>query len=54
LVDEKPIVGFTRPVPFKLRPVIRDQINQMMKDGILEFSDSPFINPLTVVPRKGS
>jgi hypothetical protein len=38
---DKPIVGYSRPIPFATRPAVREQINQMMKDGILEISTSP-------------
>lgn len=52
LVDDKPFVGQVRPIPFKLRPVVREHLNQL-SDDIIEVSDSPFLNPLTVVPREG-
>jgi hypothetical protein len=50
LTDEKPIMSHTRPVPFSLRPAVREQIDQMLSNDILERSTSPFINVLTVVP----
>jgi hypothetical protein len=53
LTDEKPIMSHTRPVPFSLRPAVREQIDQMLSDDILERATSPFINALTVVFRKG-
>jgi hypothetical protein len=49
LSDPKPIVGFSRAIPFAIRPVVREQIKQIIKDDIIEISDSPFINLLTVV-----
>jgi hypothetical protein len=49
---DKPIVGYSRPIPFTLRPAVREQINQMLKDGILETSSSPILNPLTVVSKE--
>jgi transposase InsO family protein len=49
LSDPKPIVGFSRAIPFAIRPVVREQIKQMIEDDIIEISDSPFINPLTIV-----
>jgi hypothetical protein len=42
-------VGFSRAIPSAIRPVVREQIKQMIEDDIIEISDSPFINPLTVV-----
>jgi hypothetical protein len=49
---DTPIVGYSRPIPFTTRPAVREQINQMLKDGILEISTSPILNPLTVVNRE--
>jgi hypothetical protein len=53
LSDPKPIVGFSRAIPFAIRPVMREQVRQMIEDDIIEISDSPFINPLTVVYKEG-
>ena len=50
---DKPIIGFSRPIPFALRPAVRAQINQMLADDIIEVSTSPVLNPLTVVTKKG-
>ena len=49
----QPACVYTRPVPFALRPAIRAQIQQLLDDDILELSQSPFINPLTIVEREG-
>jgi hypothetical protein len=53
LTDPKPTTGYSRSIPFAMRPIIRKQIEQMLADDILEVSNSPFINPMTVVPRPG-
>jgi hypothetical protein len=53
LSDPKPILGFSRAIPFVIRAVVRQQIRQMTEDDIIEISDSPFINPLTVVYKEG-
>jgi hypothetical protein len=42
-------VGYSRPIPFAVRPAVRDQIRQMLRDYILEISNSSFPNPLSVV-----
>jgi hypothetical protein len=52
MTDEKPIMSHTRLVPFSLRPAVREQTDHMLSDDILERSKSPFINALTVVPRR--
>jgi hypothetical protein len=41
----------SRPIPFALREQVREQIQVMLKDGILEESFSEYLNPLTLVVR---
>jgi hypothetical protein len=53
LTDETPSVQHTRAIPYSLRPHAKEQIDQMMEDGILELSKSPFVNPLTIVCKPG-
>jgi hypothetical protein len=53
VVADQPIVSYSRPIPFAQRPAVRELINQMLSDGILEVSNSPILNPLTVVKKKG-
>jgi hypothetical protein len=48
-----PIVGYSRPIPLSVRPGVKEQITQMVSDDILEISNSPFLNPLTIVTREG-
>ena len=50
---DKPIVSYSRPIPFALRPAVREQIQQMIEDGILEFSTCPVLNSLTAVSKEG-
>jgi hypothetical protein len=42
----------SRPIPFSLRREVREQIEEMIKKGILEISHSPYVNPLTIIQRK--
>jgi hypothetical protein len=49
-----PTVGRTRPVPFSLRSVVRTQIEQLLDDGLIEYSNSCHLNPLTIVLRDGT
>ena len=49
----EPIVGHSRPIPFSVRPAVREQIRQMMADNVLEISTSSHVNPLTIVLREG-
>ena len=47
-----PTSANSRPIPFALRDQVRDQIQIMFKDDILEESFSSYINPLTRVVRE--
>jgi hypothetical protein len=42
----------SRPIPFVFRDQVRDQIQIMLKDNILEESFLSYINPLTLVVRE--
>jgi transposase InsO family protein len=46
-----PKTNNARPIPFALRQEVRGQIQEMIKNGILEVSHSPYVNPLTVIQR---
>jgi hypothetical protein len=39
---DKPIVGYSRPIPFDIRAEVQQQIEQMVKDYIIEISNSLF------------
>jgi hypothetical protein len=41
----------TRSIPFAVRNQVKEQIQEMIEDGILEESYSDFVNPLTIVTR---
>ena len=41
----------SRPIPFSLRREVRQQVKEMIKDGILEISHLTYVNPLTVTQR---
>ena len=42
----------SRPIPFSLRREVKEQIEEVVKNGILEISHSPYVNPLTIIQRK--
>jgi hypothetical protein len=42
----------SRPIPFSLRREVREQVEEMFKNDILEISHSPYVNPLTIIQRK--
>jgi hypothetical protein len=52
ITDITPIIGHSRHVPYPARAGIRKQIEQMIEEGVLELSESSFINPLTIVYRE--
>jgi hypothetical protein len=39
-------------LPFKHKEIINEQTEQMLKDGVISASDSPWNSPLLVVPKK--
>jgi hypothetical protein len=47
-----PSAAKSRPIPFALRAPVREQIQTMLRDGILEESYSAYVNPLTLVHRE--
>jgi hypothetical protein len=53
MIDSKPTMSFQRIIPFAARPSIRQQIYELLTDDIVEVSDSPFTNPLTVLYKGG-
>jgi hypothetical protein len=42
----------SQQVPFSLPLEVREQIKEMIKNGILEISPSPYANPLTITQWK--
>lgn len=48
-----PISANSRPIPFALKAPVQEQIQAMLKDGILEESYAAYVNPLTLVHREG-
>jgi hypothetical protein len=44
--DEDSIIGYSRPIPFAVNNDVRLQIERLLTDGIIEPSNSPYINPL--------
>jgi hypothetical protein len=47
------IVGSNRVVPFSVRKEVREQLNQLLEDKVIEPSNSGYLNPLTIVLRDG-
>jgi hypothetical protein len=45
----EPIVGHTRPIPYSVRPAVREQTRQMVADSVLEISTSSHLNSLTII-----
>jgi hypothetical protein len=50
---DQPLRSFSRPVPFAMRHAVKTQIQDIVRDDILELYQSDILNPLTVVPREG-
>jgi hypothetical protein len=49
-----PVSSNSRPIPFALREQVREHIQIMLRDDILEESFSDYLNPLTLVVRDNS
>jgi len=52
LTDSNPIRSKTYPVPYLLREVIKEELAEMVKLGIVEPSDSPYSSPILIVKKK--
>jgi hypothetical protein len=42
---DQPLRSFSRPVPFAMRNAVKNQIQEMIRDDILELSQSNILNP---------
>lgn len=51
-VDESPVYTKSYRYPFIHKPEVERQINDMLKQGIIRPSDSPWSSPIWVVPKK--
>ena len=49
---DMPPTANSRPIPFALRAPVREQIQAILRDGILEESYLAYVNPLTLVHRE--
>lgn len=52
LKDYTPFKGHYYPIPACYQKEVARQIQELINDGIIERSDSPYINPILVVPKK--
>ena len=51
LIDDKPVRQRPYPIPHSLRNKIQDEVDSMLKMGIVEHSDSPYASPLVIVKK---
>jgi hypothetical protein len=51
-IGDMPPTANSRPIPFALMAPVREQIQAMLRDGILEESYSAYVNQLTLVHRE--
>ena len=54
LTTDKPIYRKPYPIPFALREKVQQEIDDMLKLGIIEPSDSPYAAPVVLVKKKDS
>lgn len=50
--ETKPFNVKTYPIPYKHREQVKQEINKMLNDGIIEKSVTNFINPVVIVKKK--
>lgn len=51
-IDEKPVFSKTYRCPHQFKPSIEEQIQEMLNNGIIRHSQSPYSAPIWVVPKK--
>jgi hypothetical protein len=49
--DEKPIKQAPRSIPIHRQPVVKEMINEMLVNQIIEPSDSPWASPVVLAPK---
>ena len=49
LIEEKPVRVKQYPLPFSQRETIKDEVEAMLRMGVIERSDSPFCSPIILV-----
>jgi hypothetical protein len=49
--DHAPFTTRERPIPYAIRRAVREQIEMMVEQGIIEPATSPYCNPLVIVPK---
>ncbi|CAC5380411.1 Retrovirus-related Pol polyprotein from transposon 297,Steroid 5-alpha-reductase DET2,Retrovirus-related Pol polyprotein from transposon 17.6,3-oxo-5-alpha-steroid 4-dehydrogenase 1,3-oxo-5-alpha-steroid 4-dehydrogenase 2 [Mytilus coruscus] len=54
LITDKPVYRKLYPVPYALREKVQQEIDDMLKLGIIEVSDSPYAAPVVLVKKKDS
>jgi hypothetical protein len=51
LTNHAPFSYRERPTPYAIRDAVREQIEMITRQGVIEPAASPYANPLVVVPR---
>jgi len=49
--EDVPFTAKSYPIPFSKRKQVQDEINNMLDAGLIEYSDSPYTNPLVCVTK---
>ena len=52
-IDNQPVYTKTYRFPFSFKKDVEEQINELLKNGIISHSASPYSSPIWVVPKKG-
>ena len=51
LLDSKPVKVKQRIIPYATREAVKNEVDDMLKAGIIEHSDSPFSSPIVMVKK---
>ena len=49
---EEPVYKWAYPIPYALRDKVKKEIDDMLKAGIVEPSDSPYTAPIVLIKKK--
>ena len=55
VINFKEPVNFTRksyPIAYSIKHEVRNEINRMIQDDIIEYSQSPYTSPIVAIPKK--
>ena len=52
LTSEEPVKLKPYPLPFSSEPIVKEEIDNMLKAGVIQESTSPYSSPIILVKKK--